>query len=178
VTRTPPGRAGHRRTPALAGLLLAALLPAACSTSPGATATPVPPTARPTAAVTDGPEPTVDETQVVPGQSDSAWGRIWNAVPDSFPVPIDAAEADPAHGPVSGAWTVPVADVSAPDLVRFYRDAIDELGWAPIIDGPLEDGSYTVYTTDAYGCETLTTILPRGDESLVTVLFGAGCPFR
>ena len=112
------------------------------------------------------------------GTSDTAFGPIWNELPDSFPVPTGAAEADAPQGPVSGAWTVPVADMSAPDLVGFYRNAIDELGWSPIVDGPLEDGSYTVYSSDGYGCETLTTILPRGDESLITVLFGAGCPFR
>ena len=113
-----------------------------------------------------------------PGQSNSAFGLIWNSVPDSFPVPIDAAEADPLQGPVSGAWSVPVADVNAPALAGFYRDALDELGWAVAVDGPLEDGSYTVASMNGQGCETLTTILPRGDASLITTLFGAGCPFR
>lgn len=159
-------------------LVLAGLVPIACSPSPAPTATAAPPTARPTIEpASPSPEP-VDETPQLPSQSETAWGPIWDEVPDSFPVPIDAAVAEPESGPVSGAWRVPVADVSPPDLVRFYRDAIDELGWTPIPDGPLEDGSYTVYSSNGYGCETLTTILPRGDESLVTILFGAGCPFR
>ena len=45
------------------------------------------------------------------------------------------------------------------------------------MDGPLEDGSFTVWSASGYGCDSLVTILPRGEESLITVLFGAGCPF-
>lgn len=161
---------------ALAAILLAAPLLAACS-APATQAPSAAPTGGPTTGVSAPPEST-DPTPQLPSQSETAWFRIWDAIPDSFPEPVDAAIADPQSGPVSAAWTVPVTAVSAPQLAGFYRDAIDELGWAPIVDGPLEDGSYTVYSSSGYGCETLTTILPRGDESLVTVLFGAGCPFR
>jgi hypothetical protein len=166
------------KRPILALLLVGVLAPTACSsTPPGAPTSPGQATASPTDVASEPPE-SVEPSPRLPSQSETAWFRIWDAVPDSFPEPVDAAIADPQTGPVSGAWTVPVTDVSAPELAGFYRDAIDELGWAPIVDGPLEDGSYTVYSSNGYGCETLTTILPRGDESLVTVLFGAGCPFR
>lgn len=166
------------KRPILALLLIGALAPAACSTTPSGTpTTPGQATAGPTGGASAPPE-SIDPTPQLPSQSETAWFRIWDAIPDSFPEPIDAAIADPESGPVSGAWTVPVTAVSAPELAGFYRDAVDELGWAPIVDGPLEDGSYTVYSSNGYGCETLTTILPRGDESLVTILFGAGCPFR
>ena len=158
-------------------LLLATVLLAGCTSATAQTAPPADPTAGPTAVPTSAPE-SVEPTAELPGQSETAWFRIWNALPDSFPEPVDAAVADAPGGPVSGAWTVPVTAVSAPELAGFYRDAVDELGWAPIVDGPLEDGSYTVYSSSGYGCETLTTILPRGDESLVTILYGAGCPFR
>lgn len=160
----------------LATPLLAAPLLAACS-APATQAPSAIPTGGPTTDASAAPE-SVEPTPQLPSQSETAWFRIWDAIPDSFPEPVDAAVADPGSGPVSAAWTVPVTAVSAPELAGFYRDAIDELGWAPIVDGPLEDGSYTVYSSSGYGCETLTTILPRGDESLVTVLFGAGCPFR
>jgi hypothetical protein len=170
---------GIGRAPATLPLLLGllGLLPIACSTNPRATASPVVPSPRPTT-LTSEPPPSAEPTPELPSQSESVWGVIWDAVPDSFPVPVDAAVADPQRGPVSGAWTVPVADVSAPELAGYYRDALDENGWGTGVDGPLEDGSYTVWSSNGYGCETLTTILPRGDESLITVLFGAGCPFR
>jgi hypothetical protein len=158
-------------------LLLFGLVPIACSVDPVVTATPAAPTTRPTGSAS-GPAPSVEVTPELPGQSETAYGTIWDAVPDSFPVPTDAAEADPQQGPVSGAWTVPVAAVSAPELAGYYLDALDEIGWGTGIDGPLEDGSYMVWSSNGYGCETFTMILPRGDESLITVLFGAGCPFR
>lgn len=175
VTR-PRGIGRAPSTLLLLGLL--GLAPIACSTNPAATASPVIRTPRPTTVPSEAPA-SVDPTPELPSQSESEWGLIWDAVPDSFPVPIDAAVADPPQqGPVSGAWTVPVADVSAPALAGYYRDTLDENGWSAGIDGPLEDGSYTVWSTDAYGCETLTRIVPRGDESLITAFFGAGCPFR
>lgn len=165
--------------------MLVALLLAACSNGSGTpSATAAPATSLPsgevaTAAPSEEPLPSDDATPgPPPGQSETAWGRIWDDVPDSFPVPVDASVADPLQGPISGAWTVPVADVDAPALVGYYRQALDELGWTTAIDGPLEDGSYTVASANHQGCGTLTTILPRGDESLITVLFGAGCPFR
>jgi hypothetical protein len=159
-------------------ILSLALVAAACSSNAGTPATtaaaPSPP---PTAAPPEPPE-TVDATPALPGQSESEFGTIWDAVPESFPIPADAVEADPDHGPVSGAWTVSVADISAPELAGFYRDGLDDLGWGTTIDGPLEDGSYTVWSSDGYGCETFTRILPRGDESLITAYFGTGCPWR
>jgi hypothetical protein len=166
-----------KRSPRLALLLVGALLPVACSSRAAQTAEPGFPTSRPTTTAS-APPPSVGVTTPLPGQSETSWGPIWNDVPDSFPVPIDAAVADPDHGPVSGAWTVPIAAVSAVALAGYYRDALDEIGWGTGVDGPLEDGSYTVWSSNGYGCDTLTTILPRGSESLVTVLFGAGCPFR
>lgn len=171
----------------VAALLCIGLLPIACSTSPvstsPATAVPtVPPVSspgpQPTAAPVVTPEPTIEAIPTSPGQSQTAWGPIWNTVPDSFPVPIDAAEADPPQGPVSGAWSVPKADVSPVALAGFYRDALIENGWLANVDGPLEDGSYTIASIAAGNCKTLTTITPRGSESLVTVLFGASCIFQ
>jgi hypothetical protein len=175
---------GARHAP-IAALFLLGLLPLACSTSPVATppATSVPsvpavPSGGPTTAPVVTPEPTIEVIPTSPGQSQTAWGPIWNEVPDWFPVPIDAATADPIQGPVSGAWTVPTADVSAVALAGFYRDALVENGWLANVDGPLEDGSYTIASLAPGNCQTLTTILPRGSESLVTVLFGASCLFR
>ena len=168
---------GIGRAPAIAFLLLA-LLPIACSTDPGGTATATPPVSGPTDGATKMPLPSLEPPPTLPGQSVSTFGAIWNGVPDSFPVPVDALVADPQQGPVSGAWTVPVTAVSAPQLAGYYRNALDELGWTVALDGPLEDGSYTVASSSTVGCETLTTILPRGDESLITTLFGAGCPWR
>jgi hypothetical protein len=171
MTRTP-----RRRRPVLAALLLCALVPVACS-GPAASDDAGFPTPRPTTTSTPA-APSVAPTSELPSQSETGWGLIWDAVPDSFPVPAGAEPADPSEGPVSAAWTVPVTAANAPELAGFYQSALDEIGLGTGIDGPLEDGSYTVWSSNGGGCDTLTTILPRGDESLVTVLYGAGCRFE
>ena len=88
-------------------------------------------------------------------------------------------EADAESGPVSGAFTV-ANDVAAPlAIAEFYRDTLEELGiGGTALDGPLEDGSYTVWSSNAYTCDSFVTILPRGSESLITVLYGAGCIYE
>jgi len=175
MTRTPRRRAPLHRGPVLAALMLGSLVPGACS-APGATDDAGFPTPRPTTTATVAPA-TAEPTGRLPSQSETGWGPIWDAVPDTFPVPDGAVPADPLEGPVSGAWTVPVTSANAPELAGFYQAGLDDIGWGTGIDGPLEDGSYAVWSSNAYGCDTLTTIQPRGDESLVTVLFGAGCRF-
>jgi hypothetical protein len=170
MTRTP-----RRRRSGLAALLLAAVVPVACS-GPAATDDAGFPTPRPTTTEAAAAE-TVAPTGL-PSQSDTGWGPIWDAVPDSFPVPVGAAPASQAEEAVSGAWTVPVTVSNAPQLAGFYQSALDAIGYGTGIDGPLEDGSYTVWASNGGGCDMLTTILPRGDESLVTVLYGAGCRFE
>ena len=128
---------------------------------------------------TDSPDATESIDPNLPPKSETAWGPIWNAIPPSYPVPDGAEAADPDHGPVSGAYTV-ASSVAAPRAIgEFYRDALDEGGFGGTgLDGPLEDGSFTVWSASGFGCDSLVTILPRGAESLITVLYGAGCQFN
>jgi len=149
---------------------------AACSgskVSPEPTITPAAATATAAPAATDAPATSLPMTQ-----SETGWGRIWDAVPSSFHVPEGAQPAEPETGPVSAAYTVPRTAAAPRAIAEQYRDALDDVGYGTGLDGPLEDGSFTVWSSNAYGCDTLTTVLPRGDESLVTVLYGAGCPFE
>ncbi|HEX2626830.1 MAG TPA: hypothetical protein VHL56_07985 [Candidatus Limnocylindrales bacterium] len=183
---------GARRTPVTSLLILGllGLVPIACSSpatptatpaatqAPGASGAPASNGPGPTPVPAITPAPTIDVVPTSPGQSQTSWGLIWNGVPDWFPVPIDAATADPDHGPVSGAWSVPTADVAPIALAGLYRDALVENGWLANVDGPLEDGSYTIASIAAGNCQTLTTITPRGADSLVTVLYGASCIFE
>jgi hypothetical protein len=125
----------------------------------------------------DTAPPSLDPS--LPGQSEvDGWGTIWNALPPSYPVFQGATEADAGAGPVSAAYTVANVDAPARDIAQFYLDALDAAGLGTGLDGPLEDGSYTVWSSSGYGCDSLVTVLPRGDESLITVLYGAGCPFE
>lgn len=169
----------HRaRLVAVLGLI--ALLVGACGSgdatagSPGASSVPA---SRPPD--TDSPIETESPAPNLPGQSDTDWGPIWNAVPPSYPVPDGAEPAEADQGPVSAAYTVASSIATPRAIADFYAGALDEDGYGGTgIDGPLEDGSLTVWSTSGYGCDSLVTILPRGDESLVTVLFGALCRFE
>jgi hypothetical protein len=137
----------------------------------------------PPGSVPAAPVATVEPTEA-PGttspmsQSDAEWGPIWDAVPATFPVPDGAKPTEPDKGPVSAAYTVPLGRSTARQVAEFYRDGLDERGYSATLDGPLEDRSLTVWSSNGYGCDALVTILPRGNESLITVLYGTGCGFE
>jgi hypothetical protein len=169
------------RAGSVALLALIALLLGACGLGPGETSGS---SAGPSLVATRGPEtdqPVETESLApdLPGQSVTDWGPIWDNVPAAYPVPDGAKPADADHGPVSAAYTVPFAVMTPKALADYYAKALDEAGYGGTgIDGPLEDGSFSVWSTSGYGCDSLVTILPRGQESLVTVLLGALCTFE
>jgi len=161
------------------GALLALVVLAGCSTAPP------PPTATTAAtpvAATDGSPGTPRAPQASPAvaQGETDWGAIWMAVPAGFPGPPGGEPADVGGGPVSAAWTVAASDASATRaLADGYVEAFSSAGYGGGVDGPLEDGAWTAWASNGYGCDILVTVRPRGAaENLVTVLFGAGCPFR
>jgi hypothetical protein len=154
---------------------------AACGTGSGSSPEPTsaasPTFEMPGETAEDTSPPSLDPN--LPGQSEvEGWGSIWDALPPSYPVFAGAKEADAGTGPVSAAYTVANVDAPARDIAKFYLDALDEAGFGTGQDGPLEDGSFTVWSSSGYGCDSLVTILPRGEESLITVLYSTGCPFE
>lgn len=164
------------RVAVLALVALAATSLAGCS--PGASPGPATPPAPSRPSETDVPTPETTPNPSLPGQTETEWGLIWDAVPATFLVPEGATPAEPETGPASAAYTVPLDRLTARQLAEFYRGGLDERGYSASLDGPLEDGSFTVWSSNGYGCDVRVTILPRGDESLVTVLYGAGCAFE
>jgi hypothetical protein len=47
------------------------------------------------------------------------------------------------------------------------------------VSGPLEDGSVVIDSTGPVaGCRVQTTIVRRGGVTMMTVLYGASCPFE
>lgn len=112
----------------------------------------------------------------LPSQTDTAWGRIWDALPISFPTPPGALPAtDTGDGAKSALLSVPALAPAA--IAALYRDGLQSAGYRADIDGPLEDGSFEVRASDAATCVMLVSIVPAGSMNLVTVLYGAGCPF-
>jgi hypothetical protein len=161
------------------GTLVTMALVAACSTatrtaSPVRTATPSP---TETFVV---PSLDIEQPGLTPsaGQTDTGWGPIWNELPPGFPTPRGAQPGEARGGPFSAAWTVSTRDASGPKAIaQLFADAFSAAGYGGGRDGPLEDGSYTAWASNGYGCDIVVTALPRGEETLVTALYGAGCPF-
>ena len=161
----------------IAALVGAGLLAAACTPGPSATPTSTRTggeTAAPSApGATSGASPGPS----LPSQTDMAWGRIWDALPASFPMgPGSQLATDTGQGASSGQLIVPAPRDA---VVMFYRQAFRDANDTFGTEGPLEDGSVTVTATDGYRCQIQLTVRGTGpQESMVTVLYGAGCPFE
>jgi hypothetical protein len=153
-----------------------ALIAAAC----GGSATPAPPDPGPTPpAPTDVPGSTSRTPAPSPGTFATGWGPAWDALPPGFPVPAGAMQADPgdpADGPVSGAFIV---DGAPDDVAGQMQRQLGAAGYSTeALSGPLEDGSLVV---DSVGpdpaCRVQTRVRPLGGTTMITVLYGAACPW-
>ena len=112
-----------------------------------------------------------------PTTTQTAWGRIWDDLPATFPTFPGAEPADTGAGPASAILTVPARTAV---VVDWYRAALKTAGYEiEALGGPLEDGSTVI---DAVGsdpsCRVQASIVPRGGTSTATILFAAACPFR
>jgi hypothetical protein len=159
----------------IAVLVAAASIVAGCGDQPlgsvhGAT---VGPPASPTAAVPSTPGPSL------PSQSDTAWGRIWDALPPSFPIPAGAIPTETSSGPVTAELALPRGSTAA-RAAAFFRGELQKVGFAAVnLDGPLEDGRFVVSVPGAAGaCQIEVQAVPMGAGVVARVLYGAGCPFE
>jgi hypothetical protein len=107
-------------------------------------------------------------------QTDTEWGRIWDAIPDAFPVYPGATATTEIGAPVSAEFVVP-ADVAT--ATAWTKPALDATGLRTTVSGPLEDGSVTLDSVGPNGCAAKTTIARTGGVTLLTVLYGAKCPY-
>ena len=158
-------------------MVVVGLLVAACSPGSGASQSPAMTEAGVQSApvATGGPAGGTVAPSVA-SQTDTAWGRIWDALPSSFPrMPGTKIATDTGEGASSAQLSVTAA---RDQVVLFYRQAFRDAGYTIGTDGPLDDGSVTVTATDGSQCRMELSVRGTGtQESLVTVLYGAGCPF-
>jgi hypothetical protein len=170
-----------RRARSLLGLAAVGLLLSACtaaagtpspSPSPSAAVASMAPSVEPSPSPSASPSPSPKVTQ-----TETAWGRIWDAVPASFPVPAGASPVAPDRA-ASGAWSLSGADAAA--VTDAIRTGLEANGFTTAgVDGPLEDGSRIIDSTGtSAACHVQTRVTPTGTTITITVLFGAGCPFR
>jgi hypothetical protein len=112
-----------------------------------------------------------------PSTSTLAWGKIWDALPASFPTPVDAEPTQTGDGGASSATlAVPLSPSAASD---WYSGALPDAGYSVEgATGPLENGGYIL---DAVGsnpdCRAQVTLTRAGAGTTATILFGAACPF-
>jgi len=170
-----------RHTPTLLAIVVGlALVVAACggsaTTGRPATATPGPTLPVPTDVPGSGGRTPGPTPGLLPGES---WGAAWDALPPGFPVPAGAKPAnpgDPADGPVSGAFLV---DGTPDDVAGAMQDGLGAAGYSTeALSGPFEDGSLVI---DSVGldpaCRVQTRVRGLGGMTMITVLFGASCPW-
>nr|ADC35977.1 hypothetical protein [uncultured bacterium 148] len=169
-------------------LVLLALVVAACAPDPGsptpaatladgtpASSADATPAATEVAGASDAPSSGPSQAPTV-SQTDTEWGRIWDAVPAGFPRYPGGTTADDATAdPVSAAYAIPDGD---PAQVADWMQSSLELATFRTegLSGPFEDGAYVLDSVGAGDCRIETRIAPQGSLILVTVLYGAGCP--
>jgi len=186
-----PSRTRRPRAPiaAVASVVLVVALVAGCT----AAATPAPSPA-PSEAASPSPSPSAGPPTTAPSASPSAspatasaspagqtttdWGRIWDAVPAGFPVHPDAEATVPTSA-VSGAWVLSGTDATADAVTSWYRSALEAAGYrTDAVTGPFEDGSEVIDSIGSSAdCKVQTRVEPHADQAMVTILFGAACPF-
>lgn len=129
-------------------------VPTPVPTDPGTTARPSPPT-----------------------QTDTDWGRIWDALPEAFPRYPGANPTETGEGPASAI--LDVGDAEPAEVATFYQSALEGAAYSTLsMSGPREDGSWEIESVGEATCRTRTTIAPLGGSTIVTILFGAACPFE
>jgi hypothetical protein len=167
--------------------ILATLLLAACGSGAGSPPPEQPsaPPATPSATPAPHPEPSgpIASTPaasppgpVVPSQSDTEWGRIWDELPDGFPVPPGSTATEP-DVPASGAYDVPT---SVEEAATFMQQTLELANFSTFtMSGPLEDGSIVIESVGPGGtdCRVETTVKPLGGVTRLTIRYGAACAF-
>lgn len=103
-------------------------------------------------------------------------GRIWDALPPSFPRIAGAVPIETGAGPTSGTFAVGTDVASA---VATIRAGLTGLGYNVDVGSPLEDGSVVL---DAGGgeepeCRIEVRFTPLSGTTTMAVLYGAACPF-
>jgi len=168
-------RCSVRRTLPVLAMLVAVV--AACTAGPGATTSPSPPSATsvaPTSAPATAPASTGPVASVA-GQTETDWGRIWDALPPGFPIQPGSVPTETGGGPATARLQLGTSVDVATD---WWQEALEAAGYRiEARNGPLEDGSIVIDVLGDGGCRAQATITPLGGVTVATILVGAECPF-
>jgi hypothetical protein len=158
-------------------MALLVLLLAACGSTPAPSSSSAPESAPPS---TDLPAATsaslAPSTSPAADQTDTEWGRIWDAVPAGFPrYPGSTPADDSSDEPASARYAIDGGDPAT--VASWYQGALEQATFSTIgMNGPGEDGGFVIDSVGQGDCRIQTTIMPLGGMTFVAVWYGAGCP--
>lgn len=158
------------------GSALSAGLAVALAVSACGPASPASPSvaASPPAASPRASNPTGAAAQA--GQTDTDWGRIWDTLPEAFPVFPGATPADDSASEVVSA-TFALEGADARTVVGWMQTELERAMFATeALNGPLEDGGFILDSTGAAECRIQVAVAPLGGLTTVNVRYGAACP--
>jgi hypothetical protein len=109
------------------------------------------------------------------GQTNPEFGPIWDGLPPSFPR-LPGATATDLPGAISGAFAIPGEPGPAAEALR---SALVGQGLRAEVGTPLEDGTIVVDAGDATAaCRIEARLTPRSGTVVMSVRYGASCPYR
>jgi hypothetical protein len=166
-----------RFVPGLAlSLALAAILVAACGSTTPIPSTPSPSPSAEAPTTTPSPAASDDGSAPAAGQTDTAWGRIWDALPLAFPVYPGATPADDTQAePVSAAFALEGQEARA--VIGWMQTELERAAYSTEgLNGPLEDGSFVLESVGDGDCRIQTSVAPLGGLTTIGIRYGAACP--
>jgi hypothetical protein len=105
----------------------------------------------------------------------AGFGVIFDALPAAFPKLAGQEPAETGDGATSGSFAV---NLSPADASAAIEAALTAQGWSVDVGSPLEDGSVVLEATHApAGCKTEVRFTPLSGTVIMSVLYGASCPF-
>jgi hypothetical protein len=125
--------------------------------------------------VPGGPaSPVVGATIGPPTTTETEFGTIFDSLPPSFPKLLGQEPAETGAGPTSGSFA---ANMSVNDARKIVEVSLVAQGWTVAVGSPLEDGTVVLEAKGAAGCKTEVRFTPRSGTVMMSVLYGAACPF-
>jgi hypothetical protein len=156
-----------------------AVLMAGCGTATTAPSQPVGSRAGSAPALTAVPggraSSAVGASVTPPTTTMTEFGRIFDSLPPSFPRLPGQEPAATGAGPTSGSFAV---NLSVADARKIIEVSLIDQGWTVVVGSPLEDGTVVLEAARAAsGCKTEVRFTPMSGTVIMSVLYGATCPF-
>jgi hypothetical protein len=109
-----------------------------------------------------------------PSTTSTDFGQIFDSLPASFPKLPGQEPAETGEGPTSGSFAVNMDPGAAS---RAMQTALIAAGWTADVGSPLEDGTVVLEAARSSGCKAEIRFTPRSGTVIMSVLYGAACPF-